>query len=87
MKGKRIFSFVLSICLLFGISSQVFADEQAEVILRALINAGVITQDDIDTAAKEIRKEKGIREAAIPKGIRINIYRFLIQRYRLLCIT
>ena len=62
---------VLSVLILafLVMTKQSYADQQAEVILRALINAGVITQDDIDKASQQVQSEKGYRQAAVPQEI------------------
>lgn len=63
---KRIGIIFLSIGLVLVSAPKVFADQQAEIILKALINKGIITQSDIDSAAQEVKTDK---KAEVPEGV------------------
>jgi len=69
MKVKIIGIGFLAIGLILISGPKVFADQQAEIILKALINKGIITQDDIDNAAKEVKEVKTDKKAEAPEGI------------------
>ncbi len=69
MHFKSLFLVMLCCVFIFTAIPKVSADQQSDVILRALINAGVITQEDIDKAAQQIGAEKGARQASVPQGI------------------